>query len=88
MQRYLVKSMRRGGPLRTETMRATEFKPQFILVYWVFTVFSVCTAVLVVFYQGLPAVYCVVPENLANLKHKMSIFVLVRLGILWSDHFP
>ena len=30
---------------------------QFILVYWVFTVFSVCKAVLVVFYQGLP-VYC------------------------------
>ena len=29
--------------------------------------------------------------NLANLKHKRSIFVLVRLGILLpleSDHFP
>ena len=57
VQRYLVLSVRRGGPLRTETTRATAFKPRFILVYWVFTVFSVCTAVLVVFYQGLP-VYC------------------------------
>ena len=30
-------------------------------------------------------------ENLANLKHKMNIFVLVRLDILLpleSDHFP
>ena len=29
--------------------------------------------------------------NLANLKHKMNIFVLVRLGVLLpleSDHFP
>ena len=43
--------------LPTETTRATEFKPQFVLVYWAFTVFSVCTEVFVVFYQGL-AVYC------------------------------
>ena len=55
--RYLVSSIRRGRPLRIETTRATEFKPQFILVYCILTVFSISTAFLAVFYQGLP-VYC------------------------------
>ena len=41
--------MRRGDPLRTVITRATELKPQFILVYWVFTVSSVSMEVLVAF---------------------------------------
>ena len=52
VQRYLVSSMRRGGPLRTETTRANMFKRQF---FSIFTIFSVCMAVVAVqFYQGLP----------------------------------
>ena len=51
VKQYLVSSMHRGGPFRTET---NEHKPQFMLVYWLFMVSSVCMKVLVAFYQGLP----------------------------------
>ena len=64
VQRYLVKSMGIGGLLRTKTTRATGLKPQFIIVYCVFTVLWVCTAVLV---------YCVLFLPNCEFSHSTSL---------------
>ena len=81
VQRYLVSSMCRGGHLRTETTRATEFKPQFILVHWVFMVSSVCMDVLVAFYQGLPVqcFYRTVSFLTAPRGHGFTVFVKINV---------
>ena len=78
VKQYLVSSMHRGGPFQTET---NEHKPQFILVYWVFMVSSVCMDVLVAFYRGLPVqcFYRTVSFLTAPRGHGFTVFVKINV---------